>query len=47
MEFDFYTFQAFVTFTKGVIYLIMAGGLIGLPLYWLFITGRDEEQRKY
>ncbi len=43
----FATLQAFMVHTKSVAYLLMAGGLIGLPLWWLFITGRDEKKRTW
>ncbi|MFH1885960.1 MAG: sulfate respiration complex protein HmcD [Pseudomonadota bacterium] len=41
------TLQEFMVHTKSVAYILMAGGLIGLPLWWLFITGRDEKKRTY
>jgi hypothetical protein len=47
METHFFTLQEFMTFTKGVAYLLMGCGLIGLPLYWIFLTGRDDEMRRF
>lgn len=47
MEQAFFTLQDFMTHTKAVVYLLMAGALIGLPLFWLFLTGRDEKKRTF
>jgi hypothetical protein len=47
MEKVFGTLQEFMTFSKGVTYIIMAGILILLPLYWKFITGRDEKNKTF
>ncbi|MBW1988662.1 MAG: hypothetical protein JRI97_03860 [Deltaproteobacteria bacterium] len=47
MEPDFYTLQGFMTHVKGVIYVLMAGGLVGIPLFWKFLAGRDEKKRTY
>lgn len=47
MEKVFDTLQDFMTFSKGVTYLIMALTLIVLPLFWKFITGRDEKKRTF
>ncbi len=44
MDSAFYTLQDYMTHTKGVTYLIMAGILVFLPLFWHFLTsGRDKE----
>ncbi|MFO7670955.1 MAG: hypothetical protein R6W31_14965, partial [Bacteroidales bacterium] len=37
--------QEFMLHTKNIVYLLMAAGLIGLPLFWWFLTERDEDQR--
>ncbi|MCF8035569.1 MAG: hypothetical protein K9K62_01725 [Desulfobacteraceae bacterium] len=47
MEQAFFTLQEFMTHTKAVVYLLMAAALIGLPLFWLFLTGRDEKKRTF
>jgi hypothetical protein len=43
----FETLYAYITVTKGIAYLIMAGLLVGLPLFWLFLTGNDEDRPTY
>ena len=40
---DFYTLQDFLTYTKGVVYLLMAAILIGVTGFWLFLTDRDND----
>ncbi|MBF0377836.1 MAG: hypothetical protein HQK72_10185 [Desulfamplus sp.] len=47
MEHIFYTLQDFMVHTKGITYLIMGGLLVGLPLFWLFLTGRDEKNKTF
>lgn len=44
MEPVFLNQYEYITFTKGIIYLIMAGLLVGLPLFWKFLTGNDEDR---
>jgi hypothetical protein len=36
-----------MTQTKAVLYLLMGAGLICIPLFWRFVTGRDNDQRTY
>lgn len=43
----FHTIQGFLTHTKAIAYLVMGATLILLPLYWRFITGRDDKKRTY
>ncbi len=43
METQFYTLQDFMTFTKGITYLLMGGILVFMPLFWYFLTGRDKD----
>lgn len=47
MESAFYTLQDFMTHTKAIAYLLIAVALIGLPLFWRFLTGRDENKRTF
>ncbi len=47
METLFYTLQDFMTHTKAVAYVLIAAALIALPLFWKFLTGRDENERTY
>jgi hypothetical protein len=39
---EFYTLQEFMTYTKGITYLLMAAILVGITGFWLFLTDRDE-----
>jgi len=47
MDTIFYTLNDFILHTKAVIYLMMGGILIVLPLFWRFLTGRDEKKRTF
>ncbi|SLM30492.1 Protein DVU_0533 [Desulfamplus magnetovallimortis] len=47
MEHIFYTLQDFMVYTKGITYLIMGGLLVFFPLFWLFLTGRDEKNKTF
>ena len=47
MEHAFYTLQNFMLHTKTVAYLLMAAALVGLPLFWRFLSARDEKKRTY
>jgi hypothetical protein len=38
----FHTLQDFLTFTKGVSYLLGALVLVGFVGFWLFLTGREK-----
>lgn len=40
---EFFSLQDFYTFSKGVTYLIMGGILIFMPLYWGFLTDREDD----
>jgi len=40
----FYTLQDFMTYTKGVTYLLMAAILLGMAGFWCFLTDRDEDE---
>jgi len=43
----FYTLQEFITYTQSIVYLLAAGALVALPLFWRFLTGRDEKKRTF
>lgn len=43
----FFTLHDFLLHTKGIVYLLMGAGLVGLPLFWRFLTERDEKTRTY
>ncbi len=44
MDTVFYTLHDYITF---IAYLIMAGLLVGLPLFWVFLTGNDGDRRTF
>jgi hypothetical protein len=39
----FYTLQDFMTHTESVTYLLVIATLIGMTLFWWFLTGKDED----
>ena len=43
METIFYTYQDFYTHTKGVLYVLLFVALIGIALFWRFLSGKDDE----
>ena len=43
MENLFYTYQEFYTHTKAVLYVLIIISLIGMALFWEFLTGKDED----
>ena len=43
MENAFYTLQDFLTYTKGVAYILVVLILIGMLAFWKFLNGRDED----
>ncbi len=45
METIFYTYQDYLTYTKGVLYLLMIAALIGIALFWRFLSGKDDENK--
>ncbi|MBF0101549.1 MAG: hypothetical protein HQK77_11640 [Desulfobacterales bacterium] len=47
MEHIYYSLHDFMLHSKTITYLIMGVILILLPLYWRFLTGRDEKNRYY
>jgi hypothetical protein len=47
METIFYSLQDFMLHTKNVAYILMGGILVLLPLFWVFLTGREEKKKTY
>ncbi|MDR2744190.1 MAG: hypothetical protein LBB66_03180 [Desulfovibrio sp.] len=47
MDSAFYSLQDFMLHTKTLTYILMGLGLPAMLGWWLFLTGRDEEIRKY
>ncbi len=43
----FYSLQNFMLWSKSLTYICMGLGVLGLLGYWLFLTGRDEQIRKF
>ncbi len=40
---EFHTLQAFLTYTKGVVYVLMVVILVSATGFWLFLTDRDKD----
>ena len=38
-----YTLQDFLSYTKGVTYLMIVAVLISIGAFWGFLVGRDED----
>ncbi len=47
MDTIFYTLHDFLLHSKSVTYILIGGILIGLMLFWIFLTGRDEKKRTF
>ena len=43
LETTIFTLQDFMTYTKGITYLIMGGILVFMPLFWKFLTDREDD----
>lgn len=43
---DIHTLQEFVFQTKGIIYLLIIGYLIGFPLFWKFVFAREKKEEE-
>ena len=41
----FYTLQDFYTHTKGVTYILIVVALIGIALFWNFLSQKDDEKK--
>ncbi len=39
---EFFTLHDFMTYSKGITYLIMGAILVFMPIYWLYLTDRDD-----
>jgi hypothetical protein len=38
-----HTLQEFMLQTKNIIYILIVLALVAMPLFWVFLTGKDEE----
>ncbi len=47
MEHIFYTLHDFLLHSKSMTYILMGGILVGMLLFWLFLSGRDEKKRTF
>lgn len=43
----FYSLQAFMLHSKSMTYIGMGLGVLAVWLFFLFLTGRDDDIRKY
>jgi hypothetical protein len=43
----FYTLHDFLLHSKSITYILMGGILVGMLLFWLFLSGRDEKKRTF
>ncbi|MBU1170517.1 MAG: hypothetical protein KKD44_13220 [Proteobacteria bacterium] len=42
----FYTLQDYLLHSESIVYIIMGLSLPGILMFWLFLTGRDNEDLK-
>ncbi|MDR0338824.1 MAG: hypothetical protein LBH65_00945 [Desulfovibrio sp.] len=47
MDNVFYSLHDFMVCTKSLTYILMGLGVLGLLGYWIFLTGRDDNIRKF
>lgn len=47
MDTIFYSLHDFMLHTKNWAYILMGVALVGYACYWLFLSGRDENIRKF
>jgi hypothetical protein len=43
MDQVFYTLQDFLLHTESVTYLLVIATLVGMTVFWWFLTGKDED----
>ncbi len=43
MEPTFHTYQEFFLHTEAVTYILIIASLIGIALFWNFLSGKDNE----
>lgn len=43
---EFYTLQDFLTFSKGVTYVLMGTFLVGFLGFYLYLNGYEDEKKK-
>ncbi|MBW2438345.1 MAG: hypothetical protein JRF29_13760 [Deltaproteobacteria bacterium] len=47
METVFHTLHDFLLHSKNITYILVGGILVGMLLFWLFLSGRDEKKRTF
>lgn len=43
----FHTLHDFMVHSKGIVYILMGGILVGSLVFWRFLTAREKPIRKY
>jgi hypothetical protein len=43
---DFSTLQDFYTYTKGIAYILVVLTLIGMALFWLYLTDQENDDQE-
>jgi plastocyanin domain-containing protein len=43
----FYTLHDFLLHSKSITYILVGGILVGMLLFWLFLSGREEKKRTF
>lgn len=43
MDCVFHTLQEFMTFTKGITYILMVAALLSMVGFWRFLSENDED----
>lgn len=47
MDQVFHSLHDFMLHTKNLTYILIAAGLAGIGGFWLFLTGRDDDIKKF
>jgi len=43
----FHTMHDFLLHSKSITYILVGGILVGMLLFWMFLSGRDEKKRTF
>jgi hypothetical protein len=43
----FHTLHDFLLHSKSITYILLGGILVGMLLFWMFLSGRDEKKRTF
>jgi len=43
---DFFTLQDFYTYTKGIAYILIVATLIGMAVFWLYLTDHESDDQE-